>query len=180
MTSTWAGTHNYMILLRSAHFGSAGAYISLQKAGFWMGLRSSAMWQPCKTLQNEARYYESVTGEPQRAVCTWYDMPKMKKPLCRGFSILAERGGFEPPIGYEPIHAFQACDLNHSSISPDGFSHLCEAAYYSNYSRQYKGVPWSCSARGYATWIGCLPSRGRRVLFAIPQRLDFRWPAVVQ
>jgi hypothetical protein len=32
--------------------------------------------------------------------------------------LLAERGGFEPPIGYEPIHAFQACDLNHSSISP--------------------------------------------------------------
>src|SRR5215217_7486495 len=35
---------------------------------------------------------------------------------------LAERGGFEPPVGYEPIHAFQACDLNHSSISPDGFT----------------------------------------------------------
>ena len=34
------------------------------------------------------------------------------------FVFLAERGGFEPPIGYEPIHAFQACDLNHSSISP--------------------------------------------------------------
>lgn len=32
--------------------------------------------------------------------------------------LLAERGGFEPPIGYSPIHAFQACDLNHSSISP--------------------------------------------------------------
>jgi hypothetical protein len=31
---------------------------------------------------------------------------------------LAERGGFEPPVGYEPTHAFQACDLNHSSISP--------------------------------------------------------------
>ena len=31
---------------------------------------------------------------------------------------LADKGGFEPPIGYEPIHAFQACDLNHSSICP--------------------------------------------------------------
>jgi hypothetical protein len=31
---------------------------------------------------------------------------------------LAERRGFEPRIGYEPIHAFQACDFNHSSISP--------------------------------------------------------------
>lgn len=52
---------------------------------------------------------------------------------------LAERGGFEPPIGYEPIHAFQACDLNHSSISPDGstWEHH-EAAYYSKYSQQYK------------------------------------------
>ncbi|MDB5772526.1 MAG: hypothetical protein JWM42_2900 [Burkholderia sp.] len=37
--------------------------------------------------------------------------------------MLAERRGFEPRIGYEPIHAFQACDLNHSSISP-GF-HCC-------------------------------------------------------
>ena len=33
--------------------------------------------------------------------------------------LLAERGGFEPPVGYEPTHAFQACDLNHSSISPE-------------------------------------------------------------
>jgi hypothetical protein len=32
---------------------------------------------------------------------------------------LAEKGGFEPPVGYEPTHAFQACDLNHSSISPE-------------------------------------------------------------
>ena len=31
---------------------------------------------------------------------------------------LAERGGFEPPVGYKPTHAFQACALNHSAISP--------------------------------------------------------------
>ena len=31
---------------------------------------------------------------------------------------VAERRGFEPRVGYEPTHAFQACDLNHSSISP--------------------------------------------------------------
>src|SRR5471032_3432106 len=37
------------------------------------------------------------------------------------FESLAERGGFEPPIGYEPIHAFQACDFNHSSTSPASF-----------------------------------------------------------
>ena len=51
--------------------------------------------------------------------------------------VLAERGGFEPPIGYEPIHAFQACDLNHSSISP-GFAlagwHNGEARDYSKSS----------------------------------------------
>lgn len=42
---------------------------------------------------------------------------------------MAERGGFEPPIGYEPIHAFQACDLNHSSISPA--MDYCEAMHSS-------------------------------------------------
>ena len=30
----------------------------------------------------------------------------------------AERGGFEPPIRFRRIHAFQACLFNHSSISP--------------------------------------------------------------
>ena len=34
------------------------------------------------------------------------------------FSILAERGGFEPPIPFRGIHAFQACLFNHSSTSP--------------------------------------------------------------
>ena len=33
-------------------------------------------------------------------------------------SILAERAGFEPALGYYPKHAFQACDLNRSSTSP--------------------------------------------------------------
>ena len=33
---------------------------------------------------------------------------------------VAEKGGFEPPLGYYPKHAFQACDLNHSSTSPKG------------------------------------------------------------
>ncbi|VXB32633.1 hypothetical protein MASSI9I_20479 [Massilia sp. 9I] len=59
----------------------------------------------------------------------------------QGFkAILAERGGFEPPVGYEPTHAFQACDLNHSSISPDGVSCVHEAAYYSKDSLLYKTV----------------------------------------
>ena len=33
--------------------------------------------------------------------------------------MMAERAGFEPALGYYPKHAFQACDLNHSSISPE-------------------------------------------------------------
>ena len=32
--------------------------------------------------------------------------------------VTAERGGFEPPIRFWRIHAFQACLLSHSSISP--------------------------------------------------------------
>src|SRR6266699_2990864 len=32
--------------------------------------------------------------------------------------LLAERGRFELPVGYKPTHAFQACALNHSAISP--------------------------------------------------------------
>ena len=43
-----------------------------------------------------------------------------KASSCAGFrGILAERAGFEPAVGYYPTHAFQACDLNHSSISPE-------------------------------------------------------------
>ena len=38
--------------------------------------------------------------------------------ICK-FVIFAERGGFEPPIPFRGIHAFQACLFNHSSISPD-------------------------------------------------------------
>ena len=34
------------------------------------------------------------------------------------FMGVAERGGFEPPIPFWSIHAFQACALNHSAISP--------------------------------------------------------------
>ena len=39
-------------------------------------------------------------------------------------NMLAERGGFEPPSGYYPEHAFQACDLNHSSTSPRKRAHF--------------------------------------------------------
>ncbi len=32
---------------------------------------------------------------------------------------MAERAGFEPAVGDYPTHAFQACDLNRSSTSPE-------------------------------------------------------------
>src|SRR5690606_17938770 len=31
---------------------------------------------------------------------------------------VADRGGFEPPIRYSRIHAFQACAFNHSATCP--------------------------------------------------------------
>ncbi len=31
---------------------------------------------------------------------------------------VAVRTGFEPVIGYSPIHAFQACSFSHSDTSP--------------------------------------------------------------
>src|SRR3546814_1549214 len=33
--------------------------------------------------------------------------------------LLADRGGFEPPIRYSRIHAFQACAFNRSATCPD-------------------------------------------------------------
>ena len=45
---------------------------------------------------------------------------KNKRPEGRLKSdYLAEQAGFEPAEGYEPSHAFQACDLNRSSTAPD-------------------------------------------------------------
>ena len=35
-----------------------------------------------------------------------------------GLDNLADRGGFEPPIRYERIHAFQACAFNRSATCP--------------------------------------------------------------
>src|ERR1041384_2092246 len=44
---------------------------------------------------------------------------------------LAERGGFEPPVGFKPTHAFQACALNHSAISPPAVDYCAEAYHKS-------------------------------------------------
>ena len=41
---------------------------------------------------------------------------------------IAERGGFEPPIPFRGIHAFQACLFNHSSIFPFWFAAILFAS----------------------------------------------------
>ncbi len=37
---------------------------------------------------------------------------------------MAEREGFEPSVRYKRTHAFQACSLNRSDISPAAFKSL--------------------------------------------------------
>jgi hypothetical protein len=74
-----------------------------------------------------ARRFESPTRSPQGLRFS----PKNKAPRRGAVIFLAERGGFEPPVGYEPTHAFQACDLNHSSISPYLACFFNQAADYS-------------------------------------------------
>ena len=48
---------------------------------------------------------------------TTYLNQNKKSTRLGAIPILAERRGFEPPIGF-PIHAFQACTLDHSDTSP--------------------------------------------------------------
>src|SRR6185437_7995881 len=91
---------------------------------------ADSKWPIRRGLRLHAKPFESPTRSPQGLRFSPQAQNKKAAPE-GGFSILAERGGFEPPIGYEPIHAFQACDLNHSSISPGfGFARS-EAADYS-------------------------------------------------
>src|SRR4051812_9404857 len=57
---------------------------------------------------------------------------------------LAERGGFEPPVPFWSTHAFQACALNHSAISPAS-NLLCReakqgATFFGNRT-QWSGFP---------------------------------------
>jgi hypothetical protein len=42
---------------------------------------------------------------------------------------VAERVGFEPTIGYQPIHTFQACAFDRSAISPMAASISTRVAY---------------------------------------------------
>jgi hypothetical protein len=74
--------------------------------------------------------YKRFAGEKQGwARGLNHDQAEVIEGLIQGFHrregqrkfgvVLAERAGFEPALGYYPKHAFQACDLNHSSISPE-------------------------------------------------------------
>ena len=53
-----------------------------------------------------------------------------KSPALRAeLQMFAERGGFEPPILFWSIHAFQACLLSHSSISPNAVAKIRNIFY---------------------------------------------------
>ena len=56
------------------------------------------------------------------------EVQKRKKQLNAAFLdfliYLAVRGGFEPPIRDDRIHAFQACSFSHSDISPHIFFYV--------------------------------------------------------
>ena len=56
---------------------------------------------------------------PQEPAPTRVSRRKKTAQMGGFLSVLAERAGFEPAVGYYPTHAFQACDLNHSSTSPE-------------------------------------------------------------
>jgi hypothetical protein len=42
----------------------------------------------------------------------------IKTPASAGAFISGGETGIRTPVSFNPEHAFQACDLNHSSISP--------------------------------------------------------------
>ena len=44
---------------------------------------------------------------------------------------LAQRRGFEPPVGFRPTHDFQSCSLNHSDISA-----LKLLVFYNNFRKK--------------------------------------------
>src|SRR3569623_1679949 len=89
-----------------------------------------------------------------------------RPPVWRPRVSLAERGGFEAPIGYEPIHAFQACDLNHSSISPAS----CFAALLFGEAADYSKFLCRRSVHLRRRFQECMPAEKRSILQ--PQGLD--------
>src|ERR1700690_3537489 len=57
---------------------------------------------------------------------------------------MAERGGFEPPIAFWTIHAFQACALNHSAISPAGDGTVANRnSIFNSKTRSWVDLRWA-------------------------------------
>ena len=61
----------------------------------------------------------SLTADDIPLLSQW-----IKKSKSEDLDFLAERGGFEPPNGFKPLHDFQSCAL-------DQLSHLSKADYVS-------------------------------------------------
>jgi hypothetical protein len=63
---------------------------------------------------------------------------EIKTPASAGAFISGGETGIRTPVSFNPEHAFQACDLNHSSISPNllGFS----ASTLGHFIVHYPGV----------------------------------------
>jgi hypothetical protein len=80
---------------------------------------------------------------------------------------VAERGGFEPPVGFKPTHAFQACALNHSAISPAHIIYCEEAFEPTQYFSARNGGVFEA---GYQN--GCLKPQ------EFERRKNFRVPVV--
>ena len=47
----------------------------------------------------------------------------------KSFNFMAQRRGFEPPVGFRPTHDFQSCSLNHSDISAYFYRRSLKSAY---------------------------------------------------
>lgn len=88
-----------------------------------MGLKNEAGRE--RGRQRDYVTYPSQCSSPENGV-----EPDNKKPrralFLRGFyrvsdymRVMADRGGFEPPIRLSRIHAFQACAFNRSATCPD-------------------------------------------------------------
>ena len=90
---------------------------------------------------------------------------KKKDPLIFSGSlgITAERGGFEPPIRFWRIHAFQACLFSHSSISPSAFLSKsgCKGTDNNRYLQIFPlffsltGSGLSDSFAAFVVWLSC-------------------------
>ena len=102
-----------------------------------------------------------VNMNPQQPAQTRANRRKKTAHIGGFLTILAEREGFEPSLGYYPKHAFQACDLNRSSTSPL----VCRTTLVRQ-GAEFSRISLRCAvARGrwrVCSWSGCLPRCDRR------------------